>query len=218
MGVIGAFVGDRVECIGGAGGEVYGNVRHFVGGEQHRGAVFLELPGHHVEKALGKFQSATGGMEQAFPSLCFRLHSLCNHLFGVVGSYHSCDAKIENIGDVVNESVAGALMGEGLGGVAKLGAMAQGIHSLEHEAAYEDPQGWANAAALAWAMGRMEWRAGVASRGDAMSCFDEVIGMEKNGGCHEAGASGDSLASAQEHGEVDYDTIKTGSGVHVEGA
>ncbi len=52
-----------------------------------------------------------------------------------MGSNHSSEAEIEDVGDVVNEAIAGALVREGLGWVAELGAMTQGIHSLEHEAA-----------------------------------------------------------------------------------
>ena len=149
------------------------------------------------------------------PGLCFGLHALCNHLGGVLGCEHSCQAKVEDIGDVVDKAVASALMREGLGGVTELGTMAKGIHSFEHEAADNDPQGWANAAALAGAMGGMEGGARVASGGDAVGHLNKVVGMEQDSGCHEASSSRDALATAEEHGKIDNDAAKTWRHIHV---
>ena len=67
---------DGVEGIGGAGGELDFDGWHFLGCEEHRGAIGLEFPRHDVEKALGELEGATCGVQESFPGLGFRLHAL----------------------------------------------------------------------------------------------------------------------------------------------
>jgi hypothetical protein len=137
----------------------------------------METPRHDVKETFGEFEGASSGVQEALPGLGLRLHALCYHLGGVLSRDHCCKPKIEDVGNVIDEAVAGTLVGEGLGGVAELCALAHFIHGLEHQATNQDPKCRANAATLARTMGGVERGGRVAPRGNTVSRFDKIVSV-----------------------------------------
>ena len=135
VGFVDTLLLDGVESGVGAGGELYRDVWHLGWAEKGGGAVLLEVPRHDVAEALGELEGAAGRPEESFPGLGLGLHALGDHVWAVVLREHGSQAKVENVGDVVDEAVADSLVRVFLSGVTEFGALAVGVHGLEHEAA-----------------------------------------------------------------------------------
>jgi len=218
MRFIDTLVFDRVEGGVGTGSELDRDIGHFCRAEKVGGAVLLEVPCHNIAEAFCELEGSTGRPEEALPSLSLGVHTLGDHVGAVVGGKHGGEAKVKDVGDVINKAVADPLVRELLSRVAELCSLAHGIHGAEHQAADEDPEGWSDPATLPRAVGWVPEGGGIGSGGDAMGCFHEVVCLEEHRRAHEADAGRYALGSAEEHGERDHDAVEAGRRVHVEGS
>ena len=181
-----------------------------------RCSVWCECIGENIVKALGEFEFAPSGPEESFPCLAFAFDA-SNDIRDADSVLETVlESEVEEVGNIVDEAVAGTAMKDLVFGVTERYAMAVLIHRREEEAADNHPQSRGLAAALAWAVGGLIGCGSVGAFGDSEAGLDRVTGGEKGLGAHLAGREGDTVFLAEDQGEEHDDAIVASFGVVVE--